>query len=161
MQDDHDESRRAGMRTPSPSRVLIVAHQTADGPELVEAVARRAADGACTFTLLVPARSPALHSVTGPPGDGISEAEARLEVAIPLLSEAAGGAIIGVVGASEPLGAVQDALNVLGFDEVMISMLPVRESRWFRVELPRKVRALGVSVTEVIARASRVDHTAA
>jgi hypothetical protein len=149
------------MRTPSPSRVLIVAHQTADSPELVEAVARRAADGACTFTLLVPARSPALHSVTSVPADGLSEAEERLEVAIPLLSEAAGEPIIGVLGSHEPLGAVQDALNVLGFDEVMISMLPVRESRWFRVGLPRKVRALGVPVTEVITRVSEVGDSAA
>jgi hypothetical protein len=149
------------MRTPSPSRVLIVAHQTADSPELVEAVARRAADGACTFTLLVPARSPGLHSVTSVPADGLSEAEERLEVAIPLLSEAAGEPIIGVLGSHEPLGAVQDALNVLGFDEVMISMLPVRESRWFRVGLPRKVRALGVPVTEVITRVSEVGDSAA
>jgi hypothetical protein len=156
-----NESRRTGMRTPSPRRVLIVAHQTADSPELVAAVARRAADGACTFTLLVPGRAPALHSVTVCGADGLSEAEERLEAAIPLLSEAAGEAIIGVVGTHEPLGAVQDALNVLGFDEVMISMLPVRESRWFRVELPRKVRALGVPVTEVIARTSEVDPTAA
>lgn len=149
------------MRSPSPSRVLIVAHQTADSPELVEAVARRAADGPCTFTLLVPARSPALHSVNNAPADGLSGAEERLEVAIPLLSEAAGEPIIGVLGTHEPLGAVQDALNVLGFDEVMISMLPVRESHWFRVELPRKVRALGVPVTEVITRVSEVGHSAA
>jgi hypothetical protein len=156
-----NETRRTGMRAPSPSRVLIVAHQTADSPELVEAVARRAADGACTFTLLVPARPPAPQSIAVAPGEGINDAEERLEVAIPLLSEAAGEAIIGVVGSPEPLAAVQDALNVLGFDEVMISMLPVRESRWFRVELPRKVRALGVPVTEVIRRVSEIDHSAA
>jgi hypothetical protein len=40
-------------------------------------------------------------------------------------------------------------------------MLPVRESRWFRVDLPRKVRALGVAVTEVITATREVDHTAA
>jgi hypothetical protein len=149
------------MRAPSPSRVLIVAHQTVDSPELLAAVARRAGEGACTFTLLVPARGRGLHRVTGPGDQGINEAEARLELAIPLLSEAAGEAIIGVVGTHEPLVAVQDALNVLGFDEVMISMLPVPESRWFRLELPRMVRALGVPVTEVITSARAVDPTAA
>src|SRR5689334_3057811 len=148
------------MRAPSPSRVLIVAHQTADSPELAQAVARRVNDGACTFTLLVPARTHGLHGVSDPRSHSISEAEERLEVAIPLLSEAAGEAILGVVGVHEPLAAVQDALNVLGFDEVMISMLPVRNSRWFRLELPRKVRALGVPVTEVITSAREVDHTA-
>jgi hypothetical protein len=149
------------VRAISPSRVLIVAHQTADSPELVEAVSRRADEGACTFTLLVPARARGLRRVTDAEVPGISEAEERLELAIPLLSEAAGEAIIGVVGTHEPLAAVQDALNVLGFDEVMISMLPVRDSRWFRLELPRKVRALGVHVTEVITSAREVDHTAA
>jgi hypothetical protein len=149
------------MRASSPSRVLIVAHVTADCPELVEAVARRAEDGACTFTLLVPARTRGLHRIADPQNDGISEAEDRLELAIPMLSEAAGEPIIGVVGAHEPLAAVQDALNVLGFDEVIISMLPVPESRWFRLELPRKVRALGVPVTEVITSARAVDHSAA
>jgi hypothetical protein len=149
------------MRVISPSRVLIVAHRTADSPELLEAVARRSDAGACTFTLLVPAQPRGLHSVTAPQDQGLSEAEDRLELAIPLLSEAAGEAILGVIGAPEPLAAVQDALNVLGFDEVIISMLPVRESDWFRVELPRKVRALGVPVTEIITSAREVDHTAA
>ncbi|HEY6523439.1 MAG TPA: hypothetical protein VIY10_06690 [Solirubrobacteraceae bacterium] len=149
------------MRAVSPSRVLIVAHQTADSPDLVRAVAHRADESACTFTLLVPARARGPRSVAEPLDQGISEAEERLELAIPLLSEAAGEAVIGVVGAHEPLAAVQDALNVLGFDEVIISMLPVRDSRWFRLELPRKVRALGVPVTEVITSAREVDHTAA
>jgi hypothetical protein len=150
------------MRAISPSRVLIVAHQTADSPELIEAVARRADTGPCTFTLLVPAKAQGLRRVTEREDDAaIREAEARLELAIPLLSEAAGEAIPGVVGSREPLAAVQDALNVLGFDEVIIAMLPVRESRWFRLELPRKVRALGVTVTEVITATREVDHTAA
>ncbi|MGH2891860.1 MAG: hypothetical protein ACRDPM_01140, partial [Solirubrobacteraceae bacterium] len=110
----------------SPSRVLIVAHRTADSPDLAQAVASRAHAGPCTFTLLVPARAHGLHRVTGPEDHGISEAEDRLELAIPLLSEAAGEAILGVVGTHEPLAAVQDALNLLGFDEVIISMLPIR-----------------------------------
>jgi hypothetical protein len=149
------------MRATRASRVLIVAHQTADCPELAEAVARRADEGACAFTLLVPARARGLHRIADPAGEGIPEAEERLELAIPMLSEAAGEPIIGVVGTHQPLAAVQDALNVLGFDEVIISMLPVRESRWFHLELPRKVRALGVPVTEVITSAREVDQSAA
>ncbi|MGZ4350756.1 MAG: hypothetical protein ACXVRX_09555 [Solirubrobacteraceae bacterium] len=140
---------------------MIVAHQTAGSPELVEAVSRRAGAGPCTFTLLVPARSRGLQRVVDAQDPGTAEAEERLEAAIPLISEAAGEAILGVVGFHEPLVAVQDALNVLGFDEVMISMLPVRESRWFALDLPRKVRALGVPVTEVITSAREPDPTAA
>jgi hypothetical protein len=148
------------MRSYRTARVLIVAHQTADSPQLKEAVARRAEQGPCTFTLLVPTRPRGLHRVIDPEDHGFGEAEDRLEAAIPLLSEAAGTPVIGVVGAHEPLAAVQDALNLLGFDEVIISMLPVRVSRWFRLDLPRKVRALGVPVSEVIG-APQFDETAA
>jgi hypothetical protein len=34
---------------------------------------------------------------------------------------------------------------------VIISMLPPGASRWLRLDLPRRVRALGVPVLEVIA----------
>jgi hypothetical protein len=140
---------------------LIVADQTADSPELLEAVSRRAEEGPSTFTLLVPSRATDPRRVTGAMDGAISEAEERLELAIPLISEAAGEAILGVVGSHEPLAAVQDAINLLGFDEVIISMLPARASRWFRLDLPRKVRALGVPVTEVITTARAADPTAA
>ena len=149
------------MRAPSPSRVLIVAHQTAESPELLEAVSRRVAEGPCTFTLLVPSGPSDPSRAASADGRAMSEAEERLEAAIPPISEAAGEAILGVVGSHEPLVAVQDALNLLGFDEVIISMLPVRQSRWFRLDLPRKVRALGVPVTEVITAAREADPTAA
>jgi hypothetical protein len=98
------------MRAPSPSRVLIVAHQTADRPELVTAVSRRAATGSCTFTLLVPARSHGVQ-LAGALDPGAREAEDRLEVAIPLRSQAAGEAVLGVVGAPEPLVAVQEVIT--------------------------------------------------
>jgi hypothetical protein len=149
------------MRASSPSRVLIVAHQTADSPELIDAVRRRADAGPCTFTLLVPAQSRDLQRVVDGRDPAALEAEARLEAVIPLISEAAGELIVGVVGSPEPLIAVQDALTVLGFDEVMIAMLPVRESRWFALDLPRKVRALGVPVTEIITSAREPDPAAA
>jgi hypothetical protein len=57
---------------------------------------------------------------------------------------------VGIVGSHDPLAAVQDALNLLGFDEVIVSMLPARISRWLRLDLPREVRGLGVPVTEVV-----------
>ena len=149
------------MRLPSRSRVLIVASQTAESPELVRAVADRADRGPCTFTLLVPSTPRALHSVRESRSDGHGEAEARLEAAIPILSEAAGAPIVGVLGASEPLRAVQDALTLLGFDEVILSMLPVPRSRWFRLDLPEQVRALGVAVSEVVCAERQFDGTAA
>jgi hypothetical protein len=139
------------MRATSPARVLIVAHQTADSPQLADAVARRAAEGFCTFTLLVPTRPRGLHRVVDPEDHGVPAAEARIAAALPVLSRTAGGDVLGIVGSHEPLAAIQDALNLIGFDEVMVSMLPARLSRWLHLDLPRKVRALGVEVTQVLA----------
>jgi hypothetical protein len=135
----------------SPTRVLIVAHQTADSIELAAAVRRRATIEPCTFTLLVPTRPRGLHRVVDPEDHGVPAAQSRLAAALPILSGAAGHDVVGIVGSHEPLAAIQDALNLLGFDEVMISMLPARLSRWLHLDLPRKVRGLGVPVTEVIA----------
>jgi hypothetical protein len=73
-----------------------------------------------------------------------------LTAALPALSKAAGQEVVGVVGSHDPLAAVQDALNLFGFDEVIISMLPARLSRWLHLDLSRKVRALGVPVSEVV-----------
>ncbi len=133
------------------ARVLIVASQTARSDQLIEAVASRASDGACTFTLMVPAVFRGLRPVGAPITYGNAEAERRLSAALPLLSQAAGAEVIGIVGSNEPFTAVKDALKLLGFDEVIVSMLPSHLSRWQRDELPQKIRQLGVAVTEVVA----------
>jgi hypothetical protein len=149
------------MRPPHLTRVLIVAHQTADSPELIDVVARRASEGRCMFTLLVPASTHGLHRVVDPEDHGVGAAQARLTVALPLLSQAVGAEVLGVVGAHEPLAAVQDALNLLGFDEVIVSMLPARLSRWLRLDLPHKIHALGVPVTTVLTADSAASHSPA
>lgn len=138
------------IRRIAPSRVLIVAHHTADSPELIEAVSDRARSGPCRFTLLVPASPRGLHRVVDPEDHGTAEARQRLDDALPLLSEAAGLSVVGIVGSHDPVAAVQDALNLLGFDEVIVSMLPVHLSRWLRLDLPRKIEALGVPVRPVV-----------
>ena len=61
----------------SPARVLIVAHQTADSPKLLAAVAKRAAEGPCSYTLLVPATAHGLHRVVDPEDHGLGEAHRR------------------------------------------------------------------------------------
>jgi hypothetical protein len=56
-----------------------------------------------------------------------------------------------MVGDPEPLAAIQDAINIHGFDEIIISTLPSRVSRWLKLDLPHKVAGLGLPVTTVTA----------
>jgi hypothetical protein len=135
------------------TRVLVVANKTAATPALLDAVRERASRGACHFTLLVPNPAHGLHSVVDPEDQTQSEAVAVIELALPLLEDAAGGAPVdSMIGVPFPLDAVQDAVNLHGFDEIIISTLPTRVSKWLHLDLPRKVAALGLPVTTVTAR---------
>ena len=46
---------------------------------------------------------------------------------------------------------IQDAINIHGFDELIISTLPQRVSKWLKLDLPSKAAGLGLPVTTVIA----------
>jgi hypothetical protein len=133
----------------TPLRVLLVANRTATDAPLVQAVRRRARQGQVVFHLLVPATPQGLHRVVDPEVAGRKAAGARLRRALPLLSEAAGHDVTGHVGDANPLAAVSDALSLQGFDEIVISTLPWRLSRWLRIDLPSKIRGLGVPVHHV------------
>jgi hypothetical protein len=146
------------MKPTRPTRVLILAHKTADSPHLIDAVRRRADAGPCRFTLLVPSSPAGLHRVVDPEDHGVAEAEARLGAALPLLSHAAGSEVDGIVGAHEPFAAVQDAMNLLGFDEVIVSTLPPGLSHWLHLDLPRKISALGVTVNMETKVESSMNH---
>ncbi len=132
-----------------PVRVLIVANQTAATETLQRAVRERAARGPCAFTLLVPVQASALTRMTNPDDASDAGAQTVVDEALPLLSQAAGGTVEGRVGVPEPLAAIQDALNLVGFDEIILSTLPRRLSRWLHVDLPHKVAGLGLPVTTV------------
>jgi hypothetical protein len=140
------------MESSTPARVLVVANRTAATPALLDAVRERAARGPCSFTLLVPHTAKGLHRLVDPEDQGQSEAEAVLDLALPLLEDAAGGRVEGLVGDPEPLAAIQDAVNIHGFDEIILSTLPKRVSRWLRLDLPHKVAGLGLPVTTVTAQ---------
>ena len=72
-----------------------------------------------------------------------------LDLALPLLEEAAGGPVKGVIGVSNPLDAVADAINTTGFDEVIVSTLSRRVSKWLHLDLPHKLTGFGLPVTTV------------
>lgn len=135
------------------SRVLLVANRTANTERLRAVVEQRAAQGAELFHLVVPAVPHGLHRVVDPEVAGAEEAQAALEAALPSLSEAAGSEVSGEVGSADPMAAIQDALARGSFDEIVISTLPRRFSRWVRLDLPSKARGLGLPVAHVEAEA--------
>jgi hypothetical protein len=133
----------------APTRVLVVAHKTAATQPLLDAVRERASRGPCTFTLLVPNPAHGLHKVVDAEDQDAEEAQGVLDTALPKLTEAAGSVVEGIVGDPDPVAAVHDAINLRGFDEIIISTLPTRVSRWLKLDLPSKVSGMGLPVTTV------------
>jgi len=132
-------------------RILVVANRTAATPALIDEVQRRASEAMCRFTVLVPRTF----------WDADTEESAiTLELAIPLLEEASGGHVNGLIGDSDPFEAVSAALANENYDEVILSTLPTRVSRWLHLDLPARLQRLWLAVTVITAKAGR-RHTAA
>jgi hypothetical protein len=123
------------------TRVLLVANRTAAAPRLLDAVRRRARAGPCRFTLLVP------------DAPNRRAADWTLEAARPLLSRAAGTPVAGLVGGTDAFDAVRDAVRDGEFDEIIVSTLPPRVSKWLRRDLISRIESLGVPVTAIVPRA--------
>jgi hypothetical protein len=132
-----------------PANVLVVAHQTAATSGLLDAVRERAAQGPAKFHLVVPRQPHGMHKMVDPHEAGEDEARQVLAQALPKLSEAAGHEVDGDIGDPEPLMAIQDAVNLGSYDEIIISTLPLGVSRWLKLDLVSKARALGLPVTHV------------
>jgi hypothetical protein len=142
-----------------PAHVLVVAHQTAATPDLLDAVRARAHQGEATFHLVVPRQAHGMHRVVDPQDAGEDEAQHVLDAALPKLSDAAGSRVSGSLGDAEPLMAIHDAINLGTYDEIIISTLPLGMSRWLKLDLISKARALGHPVTHVTA-SSKVESGA-
>jgi hypothetical protein len=132
------------MDSQPPRRVLIVANRTAATPTLVEHVSRLARERPSTFSLLIPDTPKSEHT------------DWTMELALPLLERAAGGPVEGLTGGEDPLEAIRRAVAARGYDDIVISTLPRRVSKWLRRDLPRRVEALGVPVTVVTPERGRV-----
>jgi hypothetical protein len=133
----------------TPTRVLVVEHRTPATQPLLEAVRKRAQGGSCVFTLLVPNPAHGLHKVVDPEDQAASPARTALGEALPALRAATGMPVDGIVGDPDPVAAVEDAINLGGFEEVIISTRSARLARWLKIDLSSKVTGMGVPVTKV------------
>ena len=121
------------MESAQVARVLIVANRTASTHRLIEEVGRRAKASPCEFALLIP-------DVTSR-----QAADWTLETALRSLRPAAGGKVEGLVGGPEPFESVKEAVRDGHFDEIIISTLSKKTSKWLRRDLVRRVETLGTA----------------
>src|SRR5688572_18525514 len=131
------------MESEQRSRVLIVANRPASTPRLIDAVRNRAEASPCELALLAP-------DVTDR-----TAADWTLETGQRLLRPAAPGRVEGPVGGPDPFESVKDAVREGNFDEIIISTLPRRVSKWLRRDLIRRVEGLGLPVTVVVPGAAK------
>jgi hypothetical protein len=130
--------------------VLVVANRTAECPELLEALRARAVQGPCEFTLLVPSTPHGLAWAADMHAGG-AEAEQHRQAFVDELREEGLNVAEAKVGDPDPLAAIQDECNFHEYDELIVSTLPLKISKWLHVDLPRKAgAATGLPVTHVI-----------
>jgi hypothetical protein len=130
------------------ARILVIAHRTAATPLLLGEIRRRAQEG-FGFDLLVPDLEEGENPNT------------TLELALPLLEEAAGGPVEAMTErCNDPWEALERAVGAGGYAEVIISTLPLGVSRWLERDLPSRARKLGLPVTVVTATGRQTPQAA-
>lgn len=127
---------------------LVVANVTATSERLIDALTARAAHEPAAFMLVIPAT---------PFGGGRAAAVQKLEEALGQL-RAAGLECDGSVGNADPILAVTDAWDPKRYDEIIVSTLPMRFSKWLHAGLPERIAKLtDAPVTHVVSDPPRPE----
>ena len=123
--------------------VLVVANVTATSRELLDALTARSKAAPVRYELVVPAT---------PFGGGREAAMTMLFDAIDQL-QAAGLEAEGTVGNPDPIVAVSEVWDPKRFDEIIVSTLPMKLSKWLHAGLPERIaRITGAPVTHVVSQ---------
>jgi len=122
--------------------VLVVANVTATSDELLSTLRNRAATEPMSFEWIIPAT---------PFAGGGEAAAQQLQKALEKCADA-GLQAQGAIGHGDPLIAVTDAWDPKRHDEIIVSTLPMRFSKWMHAGLPERIGKLtGAPVTHVVA----------
>ena len=125
-----------------------MANVTATSPELIAALRARAEREPAAFTFVIPAT---------PFGGGREAATANLQQALEHL-RAAGLEVDGHVGNADPILAVTDAWDPKRYDEIILSTLPMRFSKWLHAGLPERIGKLtDATVTHVVSQPAKPE----
>jgi hypothetical protein len=145
------------------AKLLIVGNRSLGGAELAALVQQRAESEPCEVHLVVPVPNPVASAVAiGATAPDIAPtlsrdvesdrlaAQERLTFGVDWLSglgvTATGELAVGV----DMPAAVAHLVQTVGFDEVIVSTLPTKVSRWLRQDLPCRIgRKVAVPVTVV------------
>jgi hypothetical protein len=123
------------------ARYLLVAHQTADRPELQDAARELAeADDQARFTLLVPA-TPVGDLMMWEEGETKDVAKRRAESAAAALRRSGLNVLDARIGDADPVLAVDDEfLAGNRYDAIVISTFPPGLSRWIKMDVVSRLR---------------------
>jgi hypothetical protein len=142
-------------RTPSTEkdvhRILVVANETADAPELLEEIERRTKDRRAEVKVVAPVLvdSP-VKFVVSEVDDARQEAEARLQRSLEAIRRL-GVEASGDIGDDDPNLAIEDALRTFPADEVIISTHPPERSRWLENKVVERAHQdLALPVTHIV-----------
>jgi hypothetical protein len=122
--------------------ILVVASQSLGTPALLDVIRRRAEQAPTRFIILIPdARSATVAKWT-------------LKHALRMFRRAAGDDVEGIVAEDDPVTAARDVLARMPVDEIVVSLLSPKLSRWARDDVPAQLETLGVPVPVVSGVAS-------
>ena len=131
-------------------RIMLVANQTLGGQHLLDVLQERAKAGDVQVHVVVPASTDP-RSASSSEELEQEQAQERLASALKRFADA-GVTADGEIGDSRPIEAIGDVLRREEFDEIILSTLPPRASKWLRMDLPHRVeRAFPGRVTHVVA----------
>jgi nucleotide-binding universal stress UspA family protein len=132
------------------TRLLAVAHQTAETDEFLEAV-RSAAASDCEVVLLIPA-TPVKHLTSWTSGESRAIASEKADAVRRLLQGSGVTVSDARVGDPDPYQAILDVVAMDDFDRVIVSTFPPGISRWLGADLINRLgRSLDVPVTHIVA----------